>query len=141
MTSTTNEPASRRRSWRRNLLVAVALAATCVLIWTLSSSLVDSGFGTPHGGSELERPDPAAVTGDVKGVADLHAHLNYAIWGTGSFHEDAFQATGQRTLDLIDDPTAASLVSDALESARNGQLTTAHNQIERAEDRLADANR
>jgi hypothetical protein len=126
-----------RHRWWLRLLVAVGLAATCALIWTLSSSLV-IGLDNPHGGSELERPDPAAVTADVEGVADLHAHLNYAIWGSGGFDEDAFLATGERTLDLIDDSTTTYLVADALESARIGQLRTAHDQIERAEDRLAD---
>jgi hypothetical protein len=141
MLSTSQSPTRFHHPWWRHLLVGVALAATCALIWTLSSSLVNGGLGDPHGGSELERPDPAAVTDDVKGVADLHAHLNYAIWGRDGFDEDAFLATGERTLSLIDDPTTTYLVADALESARSGQLRIAHDQLERAEGRLAQQDR
>lgn len=79
--------------------------------------------------------------GATESGTDLHAHPNHVIWGRGGFDKDAFLATGERTLNLIVDPTTAYLVADALESARTGSSGSAHDQIECAEDRLADQDR
>jgi hypothetical protein len=128
-------PTTSRR-WRRGLIFGVALTALCAVIWNLSAELVEGGLVNPHG-REVQELNAGSIANDVQGVADLHGHLNYAVWGRGQLDHPQFLATAERTIELTEDRVVTTLLKEAIESVQAGKLRTAHDQVERAEGRLA----
>lgn len=133
-------PATRRRRGRGPILGAV-LVAVCVGLWALSDALVDSG--SRHGGDEVRQLDPstAAEQGVGDALADLHGHLNWAVWGRGELDESEFLRALEETVIAMEDEdedlaTELAMVRTMI-TDEDRDLVAVHALVQRVEDRYA----
>lgn len=132
----------RRRSLRRGLVIGLVLAAACALIWMLSNALVDATSGNPHSSNEVEdvagELDGAgldSLEGRLTVVEALHGHLNWVVWGGGTYDAVGFESAVDELIATGDDPRHAAMLDTARHHAANGDLRDAHHAIERVEIR------
>jgi hypothetical protein len=136
------EPTSRS-PLRRRLVGGVVLTLVCVLGWTSSSSLGGSPLHSTNMVENLDQ-EVLAEEGVQAALGDLHGHLNSVLWDDGRLDERGWlHLLGAVVARLESDglPAVAEPLREAAAALRDGGTYQAHNWVELAEFRHANAQR